>query len=184
MAPPQATAIAGVFTVASNGFADHRGRFARAFDRDLLAAIWGERPIHQVNLSTTRRRGALRGLHFQHAPHQEAKLVRCLRGAVLDVAVDLRAGSPTFLAHVAVELRPELANALLIPEGCAHGFQALEPDSELLYIHSAPYVPGAEGGLRWDDPALAIAWPLAPTDLSERDRTHSLLAPDFEGLAS
>jgi dTDP-4-dehydrorhamnose 3,5-epimerase len=182
MQPPQATAIAGVFIVESIGFADHRGQFFRAFDRALLAEMFGDRIIHQVNLSQTRARGALRGLHYQKAPHLEAKLVRCLRGAVLDVAVDLRAGSPTFLRHVAVELRPERSNALFIPEGCAHGFQLLEPDSELLYIHSAPYVPGSEGGVRFDDPRLAIPWPLAPTDLSERDRHHPLLPPDYEGL--
>jgi dTDP-4-dehydrorhamnose 3,5-epimerase len=182
LAEPRATAISGVYILQSNGFCDHRGRFARAFDRDLLAPVFGARTICQVNLSQTRARGALRGLHYQVPPHAEAKLVRCLRGAVLDVAVDLRAGSPTFLQHVAVELRPEHANALFIPEGCAHGFQLLEPDSELLYIHTAPYVPGSEGGLRFDDPRLAIPWPLPPADLSDRDRNHPLLASDYEGI--
>ncbi len=116
-------------------------------------------------------------------PFAEAKWVRCLRGRVFDVAVDLRRGSPTFLSHCAVELSPEAVNALFIPEGCAHGFQVLEPDSELLYLHTAPYTPDHEGGLRWDDPALDIAWPLAVTDISERDRSHPLLDADFRGIA-
>ncbi|MBW8784964.1 MAG: dTDP-4-dehydrorhamnose 3,5-epimerase [Novosphingobium sp.] len=179
---PQPTSIPGVVVVTSTRRSDARGEFARLFDAEVLAEIHGERPIVQVNRSVTRAPGALRGLHFQRAPHAEAKWVRCLRGRVWDVAVDLRRGSPTFLGHAAVELSAERMNALFIPEGCAHGFQVLEPDSELLYLHTAPYVPAAEGGLRWDDPALAIDWPLAVSDISERDRAHPLLSPAFEGL--
>jgi dTDP-4-dehydrorhamnose 3,5-epimerase len=110
------------------------------------------------------------------------KFVRCLRGRVWDVAVDLRAGSPTFLQWHAVELDPGTARMLVIPEGCAHGFQALEADSELLYLHTAAYAPEAEGGIRYDDPRLDIAWPKPASDLSERDRRHPLLTHDFAGL--
>jgi dTDP-4-dehydrorhamnose 3,5-epimerase len=178
----QETAVAGAFTVACRPFCDHRGCFARLFDRNLLGSIHGDRAIFQVNHSLTRQVGALRGMHFQTAPHLEAKWVRCLKGRVFDVTVDLRRGSATFLRHVAVELSAEAANMIFIPEGCAHGFQVIQPDSELLYLHTAPYSREAEGGVRWDDPVLSIGWPLEPSDISERDRSHPLLTDDFEGL--
>jgi len=184
LSEPQTTAIEGVWTVSSAVRGDNRGSFARLFDRDVLAPIHGGRPIVQVNRSVTAAPGAVRGLHFQRPPRADAKWVRCLRGRVWDVAVDLRRGSPTFLAHTAVELSQEAMNAIFIPEGCAHGFQVLDPDSELLYLHSAPYAPEHEGGLRWDDPVLAIEWPLAVADISERDRNHPLLGADFEGLVA
>lgn len=176
------TAVSGAVVAASRPFRDHRGQFARLFDRDVLGPIHANRPIFQVNHSLTRQVGALRGMHYQGSPHLEAKWVRCLKGRVLDVVVDLRRGSPTFLRHAAVELSLEAANMFFIPEGCAHGFQVIEPDSELLYLHTAPYSPEAEGGVRWDDPLLAIEWPLTPTDISKRDRSHPLLTDKFEGL--
>jgi dTDP-4-dehydrorhamnose 3,5-epimerase len=126
---------------------------------------------------------AVRGMHFQHPPHAEMKMVRCLRGRVWDVAVDLRSGSSTFLQWHAQELAQDDAQMLVIPEGFAHGFQVLEPDSELLYLHTAFYHPPAEGGLRYDDSRLAIAWPLPPQDLSPRDLSHPLLGADFTGVA-
>jgi len=178
----QRTAVSGAYTVTSRPFRDHRGQFARLFDQDLLRSIHADRPIIQVNHSLTRQVGALRGLHFQSTPNVEAKWVRCLKGRVFDVAVDLRRGSSTFLRHAALELSPEAANMFFIPEGCAHGFQVIEPDSELLYLHTAPYSREAEGGVRWDDPLLGIDWPLNPTDISERDRTHPLLTDEFKGL--
>ena len=178
----QKTDIFGIFTISSNPFQDKRGRFSRLFDRDLLAAAQIDRPIIQINHSLTRQIGALRGMHFQKAPFLEAKWVRCIRGRVYDVAVDLRHGSPTFLNHVAIELSEEASNAIFIPEGCAHGFQVIEPDSELLYLHTAQYAPQAEGGVRWDDPRLAIAWPLPAVDISQRDMGHPLLSESFEGL--
>ncbi|MEO6152853.1 MAG: dTDP-4-dehydrorhamnose 3,5-epimerase family protein [Croceibacterium sp.] len=183
LSAPQPTALPDVWTVDSVERRDDRGAFARLFDRDLLGPLHGDRPIVQVNRSITRAVGALRGLHFQIAPHLEAKWVRCLHGRVWDVAVDLRQDSPTFLQHAAVELSAERMNAVFLPEGFAHGFQVLEADSELLYLHSAPYVPSAEDGVRWDDPALAITWPLPPTDISVRDREHPLLSASYEGLA-
>lgn len=176
------TAIIGAVTADSRPFYDDRGQFARLFDRDLLASVHGDRPIMQVNHSVTRKVGALRGMHFQKAPCLEAKWVRCIRGRVFDVAVDLRRGSTTFLQYAAVELSAEAANMFFIPEGCAHGFQVIEADSELLYLHTSAYCPETEGGVRWDDPLLAIEWPLPPTDLSIRDMSHPLLDEDFEGL--
>lgn len=174
--------IRNAVVVATNAVSDDRGRFGRLFDRDLLSTIHADRPIVQINHSLTRKVGALRGLHFQHAPFLEAKWVRCIRGRVHDVAVDLRRGSPTFLMHETVELSAEAGNMFFIPEGCAHGFQVLEPDSELLYLHSAAYAPSAEGGLRWDDPLLAIKWPLPPTEISVRDASHPFLESSFRGL--
>jgi dTDP-4-dehydrorhamnose 3,5-epimerase len=167
------TPIAGVQELVGQAFADHRGAFLNAFriQEPAFAETWGDRPIAQVNLSCTEAVGAVRGLHLQAPPHSEAKLVRCLRGRVWDVAVDLRPDSPTYGQWHAVELSPATANALLIPEGCAHGFQVLEPASELLYLHSGAWVPEAETGVRFNDPQLAIAWPLPPMGLSERDLT-------------
>ena len=132
---------------------------------------WGDRCIAQVNLSRTESVGTIRGLHFQSAPFSEAKLVRCLKGSVWDVAVDLRRDSLTFGKWQAVYLTPERCNAFLIPEGCAHGFQVLEQGSELLYLHSSRWVPESDSGVHWDDPCLAISWPLPPTGLSDRDRS-------------
>jgi dTDP-4-dehydrorhamnose 3,5-epimerase len=119
--------------------------------------------------------GAIRGLHYQAAPYSEAKLVRCLRGRVWDVAVDLRPNSPTYGQWHGVELSPEQANALLVPEGCAHGFQVVQEQSELLYLHSGTWVPEAETGVRWDDPRLKISWPLPVADLSDRDQALPFL---------
>jgi len=124
----------------------------------------------------------VRGLHFQHPPHAEDKLVSCLRGEVFDVAVDLRQGSATFLQWHAEILSADNARSLLIPQGFAHGFQTLTDDCELLYLHSRAYAAGAEGALNVRDPALAIRWPLAFTDISERDAQHPLLTREFTGF--
>lgn len=161
---------------------DERGAFVRLFCVRELQSLLGPRTIAQINHSTTSRAGAVRGMHFQYPPHAELKMVRCLRGRVWDVAVDLRAGSPTFLQWYAHELTPAEAEMMVIPEGFAHGFQALEPDSELLYLHTEFYHPPAEGGLRHDDPRVGIEWPLQPLDLSPRDVAHPLLDTDFGGV--
>lgn len=176
------TAIAGVFVAETKAFQDKRGAFARLFCERELADAVGARHIEQVNHSRTSALGAVRGLHFQHAPHAEMKMVRCLKGRVWDVAVDLRKGSPTFLRWHAQELSATNALMLLVPEGCAHGFQVLEPDSELLYLHTASYTPSAEGGVRFDDPALNLPWPLPVADLSERDKQHPLISQNFPGI--
>ena len=178
----RATGISGAVFVEGQAHLDHRGAFSRLFCEQALGEIIGERHIVQINHSLTRTVGAVRGLHFQHPPHAEMKLVRCLRGRVWDVLVDLRADSPTFLCWHAEELSPVSGRMLVIPEGCAHGFQVLEPESELLYLHTTSYTPASEGALRYDDPRLAIRWPLPVTDLSERDKTHALLTNEFAGL--
>ena len=175
--------IDGVRLATSRIIGDARGQFARLFDLELLGEVHGAQPIVQINRSVTSTPGTVRGLHYQTAPALEAKWVRCLRGRVLDVVVDLRRGSPTFLQHFAAELSGESGQTLFIPEGCAHGFQALEPDSELLYLHTAAYAPQHEGGLRCDDPALGIAWPLAIVGLSQRDANHPLIDASFKGIA-
>lgn len=178
-----AVPIAGAAVAVSRLVGDARGEFARLFDGELLDGVHQARPIVQVNRSMTRTVGAVRGMHYQTAPALEAKWVRCLRGRVFDVLVDLRAGSPTFLHHFGIELSAEAGNALFIPEGCAHGFQVLEADSELLYLHTAPYAPAHEGGLRCDDPALGIAWPLPVAQQSDRDRGFALIDANFKGIA-
>ena len=172
------TSLNGVFELYAQPFIDHRGAFLNAFraHEHAFMSSWGDRGIAQVNLSRTEVVGTIRGLHRQAESHIEAKLVRCLRGRVWDLAVDLRTDSTTYGQWHAVELCPDQGNALLIPEGCAHGFQVLEPGSELLYLHSGAWVPEAETGVRWDDPTLAITWPLPVAALSDRDRNLPLLA--------
>ncbi len=177
------TPLEGLTIVESPQVHDARGAFARRFCDRELAPMVGARRIVQINQSRTRAVGALRGMHFQRPPHAEMKLIWCIHGRVLDVAVDLRRGSPTMLRWHAVELSPASGRMIVIPEGFAHGFQVLEPDSELVYLHTAFYAPEAEGGVAHDDPALAIAWPLPPVDLSARDRAHPPIGPDFEGIA-
>jgi dTDP-4-dehydrorhamnose 3,5-epimerase len=176
------TAISGVRLVETDAFRDERGTFMRAFCARELAPILEKRTIAQANISRTTRPGAIRGLHFQQPPHAEMKMVRCLRGRVWDVALDLRKNSPTFLKWHAEELTPGNMKMLTIPEGCAHGFQTLEPESEVSYFSTAFYEPSAEGAVRYDDPRAAIRWPLPATDLSNRDAAHPLLAADFKGL--
>lgn len=174
--------IAGAALLETERRGDARGSFARWFcDRELGKVLAGS-AIHQINHSFSARAGTVRGLHFQHAPHAEKKIVRCLAGKVYDVLLDLRQGSPTFLQWRGVELSAENDLALLIPEGCAHGFQTLSDDVELLYLHTAHYTPQAEAGVAHDDPRILLAWPLAVTELSERDRSHPRLADDFAGI--
>lgn len=177
------TAIAGVDIVETTPFVDHRGAFARLFCTRELSTILGARGIVQINCSRTKAVGAIRGLHYQYPPYAEMKLVRCLRGRVLDIALDLRKDSPTFLSWHAEELTPENARMLVVPEGCAHGFQVLEANSEILYLVTEAYTPAMEAGVRFDDPAFAISWPLPVTDLSEKDRSYPFLSSAFSGVA-
>jgi dTDP-4-dehydrorhamnose 3,5-epimerase len=178
-----ATPLSGLTVVQRQPIGDSRGCFARLFcSGDLAAAGW-DRPIAQINHSATSHRGTVRGLHYQLPPQAEQKLVSCLRGEVWDVAVDLRRDSPTFLAWHAVRLSADNHQALLIPEGFAHGFQTLSDEVELLYCHSAPYAAAAERGIPACDPLLDIAWPLAITELSSRDQAHPALERDWKGLS-
>jgi dTDP-4-dehydrorhamnose 3,5-epimerase len=177
------TPIAGLYTIDPEPFRDERGLFARTFCRREFEEIDHEKEFVQFNHSHTNDRGTLRGMHWQYPPHAEIKLIRCVRGAVLDVVIDIRQGSPTFLRHFAVELSAENLRSIYVPGGFAHGFQTLEDHSELIYHHTAFYTPGTEGGIRWDDPLVGIEWPMQPTVLSERDRNHPLLTDDFTGIA-
>ncbi|GAB5462826.1 dTDP-4-dehydrorhamnose 3,5-epimerase family protein [Hoeflea alexandrii] len=166
----------GPVLVQRKPFVDERGAFTRIFCAEALAEIGWPGPVAQINHSRTSRAGTLRGMHYQRPPHAEAKLVVCIRGAVHDVAVDIRRDSPSRHAHVGVELSADVGTAILIPEGFAHGFQALTDDVELIYIHSVAYNQQHETGLRHDDPALGIAWPLPVTGLSARDAAHPVIA--------
>lgn len=174
--------LAGLKRVQRQRLGDNRGFLARLFCAEELAAAGWTQPIAQINHTFTAKQGTVRGMHFQHPPHAEMKLVSCIRGEVWDVAVDLRVGSPTYLHWHAERLSAQNGCALLIPEGFAHGFQALTDDVELLYCHSAAYAAQAEGGLNPNDPRLGIAWPLAIAELSARDAGHALITSDFEGV--
>jgi len=169
------TSVDGVWIVEPERHADARGFFARTWCATEFARHGLSPCFVQASISHTPQRGTLRGLHYQAAPHAEAKLVRCTRGAIYDVAVDLRPDSPTFRRHAAVVLDADNRFALYIPEGCAHGFQTLTDDTEVLYQMSALYVPEAARGVRWDDPAFAIPWPPADRIIADRDRRY----PDF-----
>lgn len=176
------TPIADLHVIEGRILGDSRGTFARLFCEEALAPILNDRRIVQINRSITHAVGALRGMHFQHPPHAEMKFVRCLRGRVFDVAVDLRKGSRTFLSWHGIELSADASRMYAIPEGFAHGFQVLEEDSELLYLHTSAYAADAQGSVAYNDPRLAIAWPRAVTELSERDKSHPMLADHFQGL--
>ena len=177
------TPIAGVMLVETERRRDDRGGFARWFCAHDLADVLQGAAIAQINHSHTVERGSVRGMHFQYPPHAEKKLIRCLSGKIWDVVVDLRRDSPSFLQWCSVELEAGDDRALLIPEGCAHGFQTLTDEVQLLYLHTAFYTPAAEGALRFDDPRIAIDWPLPPKNLSARDLQHPLLPADFPGIS-
>jgi len=176
-----ATAIVGAFEVRHDIRSDDRGWFKRQYcEREFAAAGFNTHWV-QVNHSVTRGLGSIRGLHFQRPPHVEAKLVGCPVGLAFDCAVDLRPRSATFLRWAAVEI--DEARSFYIPEGCAHGFQALAEEVHLIYLHSGYYASDAEGGLRFDDPAIGIAWPLSVGTISDRDRAFPLIDDGFEGVA-
>ena len=175
-------ALDGLKLVERQRLGDARGFLSRLFCAEELGAVGWNWPVAQINHTYTARCGAVRGMHFQSPPDAEMKLVSCIRGEVWDVAIDLRAGSRTFLHWRAERLAAENGRALLIPEGFAHGFQALSDDAELLYCHSAAYNAKVESGLNPRDPKLAIAWPLQITELSARDAQHPLLNEQFAGV--
>ena len=174
------TPVAGSYVVDPERMEDARGFFARTFSSEEFAAHGLENRVEECSTSFNARSGTLRGLHYQAAPHGEAKLVRCTRGAIYDVAVDLRPDSPSYLRWVGTELSAENGRALLVPEGCAHGFQTLVDASEVLYQISSAYVPEAARGVRWDDPAFNIEWPPAPLGgrtMAPRDAQYPDFAP-------
>lgn len=174
--------LSGLKLIQRKPLGDARGFLTRLYCTDELAPAGWRQTIAQVNHTYTARRGTVRGLHYQHPPHAEMKLVSCLRGEIWDVVVDLRTDSPTFLSWHAEILSGANNRSLLIPEGFAHGFQTLTEDVELLYCHSAAYQAKAEGGLNPLDQGLGIDWPLPVSELSERDRSHPFLNAAITGL--
>ena len=176
------TPIDGLKTISRHSFADDRGFFERIFCHESLGQLLKNKSVRQINRSFSRKRGTVRGLHFQNPPHAETKIVTCLRGKVWDIAVDLRKGSTTFLQHYAVLLTEENQQSYLIPEGFAHGFQTLTSDCEVLYLHNTDYLKKFEGALNATDPRLAIDWPEHITERSERDLDHTMLTDNFQGI--
>lgn len=176
------TALPGVLIVQRKPIADERGFLARMFCAEEFHAAGAGFAVAQINHALTRRRGAVRGMHFQRPPAAEIKLVSCIRGEVFDVAVDLRRDSPTFLAWHGELLSAGNQRSLLLPRGVAHGFQALADDCELIYLHSTAYDPAAEGGVNPRDPRIGIAWPQPIAELSVRDEGRSWLGDDYQGM--
>ena len=164
-------ALHDVFALDAEPVIDERGSFTRTFCADEFEARGLEPRVAQCSVSVNDRRGTLRGMHLQLAPSEETKVVRCTRGAIFDVAVDLRAGSPTLGRWLGLELRAGVGRSVYLPVGLAHGFLVLEDDTEVEYLISSPYAPDAARGIRWDDPAIGIDWPFAPTVVSDRDRS-------------
>lgn len=176
------TPIAGLKVIERKTSGDSRGFLARIFCADQLKSAGWAKPIAQINQTVTKKRGTVRGMHFQNRPYSEMKLVSCLQGEIWDVALDIRKNSPTFLQYYAEKLSAENCRALLIPEGFAHGFQTLSDDCELIYLHTAPYVREVEAGIRPNDPYLDIPWPIDFFEISTRDTTHPLLNDQFTGI--
>ena len=170
------TALDGVFVIELEPARDDRGWFARAFDADVFASRGLQSTFVQHSISANVRAGTLRGLHYQVAPAEEVKIVRCTAGTIFDVVVDLRAGSKSFCRSFTAELSRENLRTLYIPKGCAHGFMTLTDNADVHYMISTPYEPALARGLRWNDPAFAIAWPREPAVISARDAAY----PDFK----
>ncbi|MES2648336.1 MAG: dTDP-4-dehydrorhamnose 3,5-epimerase [Bacteroidota bacterium] len=176
------TNFSGLHIVVSDYKHDDRGSFARLFCDETLSFLLQKRAIKQINHSINLKAGLVRGMHYQNPPFSEMKLVRCIKGCVFDVAVDLRKSSDGFLQIHTEILKAGDGKMMVIPEGFAHGFQALEDESELLYLHTEAYHPEAEKGLNPEDPMLSIKWPMPVDGLSERDAAHPWLTNNFEGV--
>ena len=176
------TALSDLKVIERKPIEDARGVFLRLFCAQELASVGWTKPISQINWSLTEKQGSVRGLHFQTPPYAEMKMVSCLRGAVWDIVVDIRMGSPTFLQWHAEELSSQNARMMIVPEGFAHGFQVLDPDSEMLYLHTAFYTPEKASGVPFDDPRLASPWPLTIPVLSSHDKQHPPMSSDFSGI--
>lgn len=172
----------GVYVINLEPFRDERGFFSRIYCKREFAEAGLVSEFVQTNHSITLRKGTIRGLHYQVHPHTEVKLIRCVRGSVLDVVVDIRSNSSTFLRHFEIVLTEENDRMLYIPRGFAHGFQTLEDNTALIYQHSDFYAPSAERGIRYNDPSLKIDWPLEVSDVSVKDQNHIFLPQDFPGV--
>jgi dTDP-4-dehydrorhamnose 3,5-epimerase len=178
------TPIEGVKVLTRKKLADERGFLSRLYCQAELFGLGWVEPISQINETMTKEQGTVRGFHFQRDPFSEMKLVSCIEGAIFDVAIDLRENSPTFLQHFACELSDKNDCTLLIPKGCAHGFQALSDDVHMIYCHSAPYNSEFEDGINVVDKTLGINWPLTPKNLSKRDTLLPFLNEKFQGIAA
>jgi dTDP-4-dehydrorhamnose 3,5-epimerase len=176
------TKLAGSYIIDLEPRSDERGWFARFYCKNEFNQIGHTKEWVQLNHSVSYEKGTLRGMHFQLPPFREIKMVRCIAGAIFDVIVDIRKDSPTFQQWIGVELSAANKKMLYIPEGFAHGFQTLSDNCELIYHHSEYYTPGAEGGLRYDDPALKIEWPLPVAVISARDEGHPYVNEQFKGI--
>lgn len=178
------TPISGLWIAQRVSLNDERGSFARLFCADEFSDIGLNQPIVQINHSINKKSGTVRGLHFQHQPYMETKIVVCIKGEVFDVAVDIRNGSETFLGWHGEILSSQNQRGMVIPEGFAHGFQTLADDTELIYLHTGRYVPEAEDGLHVRDPQIAIAWPMPFHSMSDRDAHYPFLNESFSGIKS
>ena len=176
------TSIDGVRIIDTNPRLDHRGAFSRWFCSDELSSVMGGRQVVNINYSKTMLKGSIRGMHFQYPPYAEMKIVRCIRGKIIDTIVDVRKNSPTFLKHISVELSEDNMRMLVVPEGFAHGFQTLVDNCEIMYLVTAHYNHDAEAGLNYLDPTLNINWPLPVADISDRDSKHAYIDEIFEGV--
>jgi len=174
--------LGGSYVIDVNPFIDERGWFARYYCKNEFQEIGYNKEWVQLNHSYTKKKGTIRGMHFQKQPFREIKLVKCIAGSIYDVIIDLRTGSSTFLHWFGIELSATNQKMLYIPEGFAHGFQCLEDDCELIYHHSEFYKPEAEAGIRFDDPKIKIQWPLPVFILSPRDENHTYLDENFKGI--
>jgi dTDP-4-dehydrorhamnose 3,5-epimerase len=178
----QQTPLKGLSIIERKKLSDSRGFLSRLFCHKELATAGWQDPVAQINQTATVCRGTIRGMHYQQAPHSEKKLIHCLKGAIWDVAVDIRQESPTFLQWFGIQLSIDNCLGLLIPQGFAHGFQSLTDNVELLYCHSKSHHAKSERGLHPQDPKLAIDWPVSITQLSDRDKSHPFLQSDFRGI--
>ena len=176
------TILKGAYVIHPELMRDDRGGFMRTFCKKEFSSVGLDKEFVQFNHSFNVRSGTLRGLHYQESPHSESKLIRCIKGSVFDVIVDIRRSSPTFLKWCGVELSASNLTMIYIPEGFAHGFQTLEENSELLYHHTAFYQPAAEKGICFNDPVLKIQWPLEISAISEKDKNYPLLTNKFSGI--
>ena len=176
------TRLQGLYLITPKPKIDNRGYFERLFCTDEFKELGLNKPIVNINHSFSKQKGIIRGLHFQYPPFQETKIIICLKGSVYDVAIDIKKDSPTFLQWHGEILDGKLKQMFLIPEGFAHGFQTLEDNVELLYLHTNFYNREYESGLNFMDPFLNISWPLEVTEISEKDKNHKFISPDFKGV--
>jgi len=174
--------IQNVYIVEPEPFIDKRGMFARVFGINEFKEIGHSKEIVNINHSTTKKKGSIRGMHFQYPPKGEIKIIKCIKGSINDVAIDIRKDSPTFLQYHTEILSADNMKMMYIPEGFAHGFQALNDNIEMIYYTTEFYCAEKEGGIRYNDPMIGIEWPLEVTDISKKDKELQLLKNDFEGI--